>query len=212
MKDTETNEQQNIDICKRLQEREQYEWIAAQRILAPSQYVKDELIRSGADVNKIKLVPFGYDSPYTLAERKEVFEKRYDNNRSIITVLFAGNAGYRKGINEFLSITNQFKGAPVKFVIAGQIESSVQNEIDKLNIKNLLLLGKLPLNDLLNEYRKADIFFFPSYLEGSARVIFEAMSWGLPILTTNQTGSIIKHGQEGYLVNAGEITRMHFFP
>jgi glycosyltransferase involved in cell wall biosynthesis len=46
---------------------------------------------------------------------------------------------------------------------------------------------------------------FPSYCEGSARVIFEAMSAGCFIITTPNSGSIVNHGEHGYLVPPGDV-------
>ena len=37
---------------------------------------------------------------------------------------------------------------------------------------------------LLQKMREADLFFFPSLSEGSPRVVIEAMSQGIPVLTT----------------------------
>jgi glycosyltransferase involved in cell wall biosynthesis len=61
------------------------------------------------------------------------------------------------------------------------------------------------MEKLASQYRDADIFFFPSYLEGSALVLIEAMSWGLPIVTTLESGSVIDDGAEGFVCNAGDI-------
>jgi glycosyltransferase involved in cell wall biosynthesis len=47
-----------------------------------------------------------------------------------------------------------------------------------------------------------DIFIFPSLFEGFGLVILEAMSQGLPVITTPNTGGpmIIKDGKDGFIV------------
>ena len=49
--------------------------------------------------------------------------------------------------------------------------------------------------------KQADIFLFPSFAEGSARVIFEAMAAGCYIITTNNSGSIVKDGIHGAIID-----------
>jgi len=201
-----TNEE--IEFCKRLKDREEQEWDLTNCILSPSNYVRNELIKEGAPEYKIKDVTFGYDSPFSYETRYENFQRRHEIKKDKLIVLFAGNAGARKGINELIDISTLFKNLNVEFRIAGEINPDIVEKIEKLNTRNITILGKLPLQSLLLEYQQADTFFLPSYLEGSARVIFEAMSWGLPILTSHETGSVITHGKEGYLFYAGKVDSM----
>ena len=42
---------------------------------------------------------------------------------------------------------------------------------------------------LAEYYKKADIFIFPTYHEGFPRVLYEAMTFGLPIITTSISGT-----------------------
>ncbi len=55
---------------------------------------------------------------------------------------------------------------------------------------------------------RAPIFVFPSYCEGSARVIFAAMACGCFIITTPNSGSIVRHMEHGLLVPAGDATAL----
>jgi glycosyltransferase involved in cell wall biosynthesis len=48
---------------------------------------------------------------------------------------------------------------------------------------------------------ESDIFLFPSRAEGGARVVTEAMSIGMPVITTYNSGSPINHLVEGIIVN-----------
>ena len=52
--------------------------------------------------------------------------------------------------------------------------------------------------------QKADIFLFPSLVEGSAKVIFEAMASGCAVITPN-SGSIVEHNKGGFVVKAGNL-------
>lgn len=200
------NIKDEIENCKVLQEREMREWELANHIIVPSQYVWDELVNLGVESNKIRLVPFGYQPFLPFDAMKNLMDvKLEDKRKSRPVILFAGNAGFRKGVHDLLVISNL---VDADFFIAGHIETSIYQIYSKGNFPNVKLLGKLPFSELQNYYSKADVFFFPSYLEGSAMVIFEAMSWGLPIVTTHQTGSVVTNGKEGFVVEAGDIDSM----
>ena len=49
-------------------------------------------------------------------------------------------------------------------------------------------------------YAWANVFVLPSICEGSAMVTYEALSWGLPIITTYNTGSIVRDNIDGFIV------------
>jgi glycosyltransferase involved in cell wall biosynthesis len=62
--------------------------------------------------------------------------------------------------------------------------------------------GRVSESDLQNLYETSDIFVFPSLWEGFGMALAEAMSYGLPIVTTN-AGAIpylVKDGRNGFLV------------
>jgi glycosyltransferase involved in cell wall biosynthesis len=49
-------------------------------------------------------------------------------------------------------------------------------------------------------YQRADVFVFPSIEEGSALVTYEALAYGLPVVTTFNAGSVVEEGEEGFIV------------
>nr|WKN34486.1 glycosyltransferase family 4 protein [Tunicatimonas sp. TK19036]WKN34637.1 glycosyltransferase family 4 protein [Tunicatimonas sp. TK19036] len=198
----------NIEQCKMLQAREEKEWQLASIIIAPSEYVKVELLKAGAPEAKIRIVPFGYDLNKHSNFHTGILEKRFSEKSKKIRVLFAGNVVYRKGINEIISIAKDLHNENIEFILAGNIHEAIRKDIKLFNLKNVRILGKLSISALHQEYLKSDIFLFPSYLEGSAMVIFEAMSWGLPVVTTYQSGSVIESGKEGYLCHAGDTEKL----
>jgi glycosyltransferase involved in cell wall biosynthesis len=59
----------------------------------------------------------------------------------------------------------------------------------------------------IDEIKNADVFILPSYREGLPVSILEAMSAGLPIVSTNVGGipNIIKDGINGFLFKPGDL-------
>ena len=53
--------------------------------------------------------------------------------------------------------------------------------------------------------REHDVFVFPSLFEGFGLVITEAMSQGVPVITTDRTAGpdLIQDGVDGWIVPAG---------
>jgi glycosyltransferase involved in cell wall biosynthesis len=59
--------------------------------------------------------------------------------------------------------------------------------------------------DPREEYKQSDIFVFPSLEEGSALVTYEALASGLPLITTFNSGSIIRDGKEGIIIPIRDV-------
>jgi len=74
--------------------------------------------------------------------------------------------------------------------------------------KSVSLIGLIQNKDNLNEiYNKADIFIFPSHHEGFPRVLYEAMTFGLPIVTTfvGAIGLVMEDGLNCLRVKKGDV-------
>ncbi len=68
--------------------------------------------------------------------------------------------------------------------------------------KQTTFTGQLGTSAVEKQYANADIFVFTSISEGSPNVILEAMSHGVPVISTRVGSSpeMIEHAQTGYLV------------
>jgi glycosyltransferase involved in cell wall biosynthesis len=62
-------------------------------------------------------------------------------------------------------------------------------------------IDHIPQSELAEAFRKADVFVFPTLVEGMPLVVIEAMASGLPVITTpNGPGDIVRDGVDGFLV------------
>ena len=120
-----------------------------------------------------------------------------------INVLTLGELGKRKGTNNIIKIAALLKDENIIFTIGGNgnIEhfkslTKEYNVADKVFFKGWVS-GK-DKEDLL---RKTDIYFLPSYFEGLPMSILEAMSYGLPVVSTKVGGipEVIIHGCNGMI-------------
>lgn len=67
--------------------------------------------------------------------------------------------------------------------------------------------------ELLEAYRSADVFVFPSMAEGFGHVLLEAMASGLPIISTTRTAApdLIHEGKEGFIAEPGNSSQIAQF-
>ena len=55
--------------------------------------------------------------------------------------------------------------------------------------------------------RQCDVLVFPSYCDGFALVLLEALASGMPIISTEATAApdLIEEGVEGFLIQSGDL-------
>ncbi len=132
-----------------------------------------------------------------------------------ITALFLGKINKRKGVYDLVKAIADLDPvvlSRVNFVLAGSGEiEQVQALAERLGVEKYLhfpgWVSSQQRDQLLAE---ADIFLLPSYNEGLPMALLEAMSWGLPCITTPVGGvaEIISHNETGLLVNPGSISEI----
>ncbi len=127
-----------------------------------------------------------------------------DRLPAVPTVLFAGRLLQEKGVLdtvEAFAVLHARRPCHLVIAGAGPAAESVAARVDALGLSDsVTIAGLLPHDELMDRYRAADVFVLPTYLgEGFPTVLAEAMSAGLPIVTTRLRGSA-DHLEEG--VNA----------
>lgn len=119
--------------------------------------------------------------------------------------LAAGRLVYRKGYDFLLDALEQLpENAQYELRIVGggpDYEPLSRRIASSPNLKShVILTGKIPFSEMRKEYLAADVFVMPSIRETTGTVILEAMSFGLPVITSNHFGSaVIVNEQTGWL-------------
>lgn len=108
-------------------------------------------------------------------------------------LLFVGRLIKEKGIYELLkAMSNILKQTDCQLLIAGagKEKEAIERQIEKSHLEqSVFMLGYLDSTQLVDVYRSATILILPTYhYEGFPTVITEAMSFGLPIVTTSIRG------------------------
>lgn len=113
---------------------------------------------------------------------------------AVPTLLFVGRLMPEKGVLDLVrAVAGVNETTSCRLLIAGDgpSASAVAETAGELGIADKVeLLGYLSGSDLARRYREADAFVLPTYYaEGFPTVILEAMSVGLPIVTTRLRGA-----------------------
>ena len=163
----------------------------ADLILVPSDYVKETLIENGVVESKIIIVPYGADLP-----KVKLTTQKKDSPK--IRFIFVGHICQRKGVGYLLEAFSRFSNTNVELVLVGDIVAGGEG----LNKYRDLFthISSVPYSQLAELYDSADVFVLPSLHEGSALVVFEALAAGLPVITTFNTGSVVRDNEEGFIV------------
>ena len=170
-------------------EREEAEWELADLILCGSEYVKDRIVSCGGSRRSCAVVPYGVD-----ARLRAIPRGRHDGPLRVLTI---GAVGLRKGSPYTLEAAKRLVGRAV-FRLVGPMEATPAAE--GLLRQYVELTGQVPRSHIAEHYQWADVFLLPSLNEGSAAVVYEALSAGLPVICTSNTGSVVRDGLDGFIV------------
>ena len=126
-------------------------------------------------------------------------------SRDDVTVLYAGSLRPYKRVP--LVVQQAARSPQVRFRIAGVGEEDqiCKNLARELQCGNVEFLGHLSQPQLSDEMRKADIFFFPSVVEGHPQVLLQAAACGLPAIAMQvYRPDCVVSGKTGFLVDTDE--------
>jgi glycosyltransferase involved in cell wall biosynthesis len=152
---------------------------------------------------------FPADTIYDGVDRRYYFppESRDREPQKGLTVLFAGSFRPYKRVD--LVVRQAARWPQIEFRLAGrgEEEEPCRRLASELGCANVHFLGHLGQAELGNEMRHADIFLFPSELEGHPQVLLQAAGCELPCIAMNSYHpDAIVDGETGFLVgSAGEF-------
>lgn len=160
----------------------------AECLIGAGNYVEDVL-------KDIKLKRFLTHSQRVAPEQKEdilgLISQRQSGDR--LRLFVASRLIFSKGIHYALRALAQVddKLPPWSLDIAG--DGHFRNELQKLSAdlglsEKVFFHGHISRAQVDDFYRRADICLFPTIREPSGAVIFEAMSWGVPLITADYGG------------------------
>jgi glycosyltransferase involved in cell wall biosynthesis len=140
------------------------------------------------------VVDYGTSAPKGIPNiQKEKFLLSYPVLRGKRFILFLSRIHQKKGIDILIDGFSEvlIKYPDLMLVIAGPDQDGIQYELEKrakklgLN-KQIIWTGMLKGEMKWGAFNAADVFILPSFSENFGIVVVEALSCGLPVLTTNK--------------------------
>ncbi|MBM4038963.1 MAG: glycosyltransferase family 4 protein [Planctomycetes bacterium] len=179
---------------------------AAARVIVPLDCVARQVAeRLGVERERVRVVPLGVDAhlkPPSLDDRARV---RARHHLARPYILFVGNIEPKKNLPTLLRAFAALKrdGQPHELVIAGKRGWKCRDVFAlpaELGIEDSVrFLGYVEEEDLAGLYGGAELFAFPSLVEGFGLPPIEAMACGTPVVTSDtevlveSTGDAAEH-------------------
>jgi glycosyltransferase involved in cell wall biosynthesis len=179
-------------------ERKDAELQAADHIFVPSTFVRETLREHPSIKATINVIPYGSPSPnpLALAGRQRTPKLR---------LLYVGLLMQRKGLSYLFQAMRQL-GSVATLSLIGPKPLAECAVLD-LELQRHNWLGILPHDRVLEIMAQHDILIFPSLFEGFGLVILEAMSQGIPVISTPNGGApdVIDDGKDGFIVPIRDV-------
>lgn len=127
-------------------------------------------------------------------------------NQPRFSIINIGSIVWNNGYEYALLAVRQLvdRGVDAEFHIIGDgpERQRILYTIDDLRLEGRVVLhGKLPAEAVRDRLQQADVFLLSSLSEGISNAVLEAMSCGLPVVTTNCGGmrEAVTDGVEGFV-------------
>lgn len=129
-----------------------------------------------------------------------------------IKILFVKNDFVRGGLFELIEALQHIQEYKFELRIIGPHVEEKQEILSKVSGKNLnaIFLGTQSQEEVLQELNNGDIFSVPSLREGLGVANIEALSVGIPVVTTDAGGipEVLNQGKNGWISKAGDVSSL----
>ena len=162
--------------------------------------------------NKIITIHLGVKIP------EEITSRTNTSNNEPPIILWPANFSTVKSHLIFLEGFKSLSQSnfPYKLLLAGDgpLRKEIEEKINQLGIAdNVILMGYVPHPDLIDLYKshKVDIAVLPSAYEGIPVSLMEAMSYSIPVISTDVGGvNELVGGGNGVLIPANDVERFSY--
>lgn len=191
---------------KNYQEQYQELFKTAHLLIGSSQEVVNKLIELGASPSKVKNLP-----AYFPVKEFQKIERKPQPNSLLAVGRFTTTKSPQILILSFAEVLKIIPQAKLTIIGEGELLEATMNLAKALQIeKNMIFLGKQSPEEVKQQLANAQVFVQHSATtplhhdrEGTPVAIMEAMTAGLPIVSTRHAGiqELITHEENGLLVN-----------
>jgi glycosyltransferase involved in cell wall biosynthesis len=178
----------------------------ADLVVCPSQATIDRCIAEGFEPQRLRLVPWGIDIDPAPAEAVAAARRRFGVERPYI--LWNGTIEPRKNVPVLVDAFGRLGRDDLDLVLAGP--EGWNDELDRIAAgidgTRIHRTGFVAADELRALHAGAEVFAFPSRVEGFGLPVLEAMSQGTPVVTSSGTATaeVVGDSEAGLLVPPGD--------
>ena len=163
-------------------------------------------LKVGIPDNKIEIIPTGANIKIKKKDRSIRKEFGIEKNKKI--VLYVGLLNHRKGIDIIIRTAIKLNSKKIIFILVGdgQKKQYYEKLVEENNLTERIIFTGFR-KDVYNFYSEVDLLLFPSRGEGLAGVLMESMIYGIPIVTSDISGTkdLIEDNINGFLCKTNDI-------
>jgi glycosyltransferase involved in cell wall biosynthesis len=180
--------------------------------LSSGKVTADYLVHYGAKKERIFYYPFSslmkndFLKKDLSPDEKTSYKEKF-NIKQKKMVLSVGQFIYRKGFDVLINSCINLQSDIGVYIVGGVPPKEYLQLIEKLDLHNITFMSFLDKSTLLDLYKAADVFVLPTREDVWGLVINEAMSQGLPIITTDRCVAgleLVENGKNGFIVKIND--------
>ena len=184
------------------------------RVVVGSEFARRQLAAElGSRTDHVSVVHYGVDSAFTPRPPRADLLDRY-GLRGHPVVLYFGGLKPRKNLFFLLglwkAVAAERPDARLLVAGGGPLLRSLKEHAERLGLQGrVAFTGYVPEAEKAEHFNLADVFLFPSAMEGFGLTVAEAMASGLPVVGSDR-GSIpelVADGEGGFVCSPSEPAR-----
>ncbi len=182
-------------LSKKRNQRREQEIQLADLIICNSTFTKNSF--PSIYKNKVAVIPLGFPIPLKTVK---------DSDSDKVIFVMSGNISYLKGSHHVLRIWRKvdelFPNAELRVIGTYLLDEKEKQDLPS----SIKFYARLAHQEYLDFINQADVFISFTYADGFGMVISEAMSKGIPVITTQNSMApdFIVHQKNGWIVPVGE--------
>lgn len=179
-----------------------HEVALADQVMVGSAFCGDTMIANGCAPDKLTVLPYGYDDALAGAVRVRAVPAERP-----LKFIFVGTVEARKGAHLVIEAFRRIPPSVAEVTLVGRMvlpERAVRDL--PVNIRHVPHVPRSAVGQYL---ASADCFIFPSFFEGSALVLYEALGAGLGIIQTKSAGFGVVDGVNGIMLAEATVETIH---
>ena len=183
--------------------------LKADLLMVDCDWVKQTFLMYGYPEEKIRVVYMGLDLKFNgLKKWGRNLDGIGRSPEKPLRVVFTGGFDHHKGNEYFLGVVERLidSGRCFSFMAIGSYNvSDEQRKKYPRAVAAIDFKGHLPQDEMCRLMVDSHVYLFPSLSEGCAKSAYEALSMGLCVVCTKETGLPMTDGKEGFLIKSRDV-------